>query len=107
MSTVNQPVAGQSMQINIEMPADLDAVYSNFALITHSPSELVVDFARILPNVPKAKVYARVIMTPMNAKLLLRALSENIENYEKQYGEIQTPNQGFTPPQQPIGFVKK
>jgi Protein of unknown function (DUF3467) len=107
MSTVNQPVAGQPMQINIEMPADLDAVYSNFALITHSPSELVVDFARILPNTPKAKVYARVIMTPMSAKLLLRALSENIENYEKQFGEIKTHDQGFLPHQQPIGFVKK
>jgi hypothetical protein len=107
MPTTNQPPAGQQMQINVELPADLDAVYSNFALITHSPSEVVVDFARILPNVPKAKVYARVIMTPMSAKLLLRALSENIENYEKQFGEIKTPDQGLAPPQHPIGFVKK
>lgn len=107
MSTINQPPAGQPMQINVELPNDLEAVYSNFALITHSPSELVVDFARILPNVPKAKVYARVIMTPMNAKLLLRALTENIENYEKQFGEIKTPDQGFGLSQQPMGFVKK
>jgi len=56
------------MQINIEFPADLEAVYSNFVVIAHSPSELVLDFARILPNVPRAKVYARVIMTPINAK---------------------------------------
>ncbi len=107
MTTANQPPAGQAMQLNIELPADLDAIYSNFALITHSPSELVVDFARILPNVPKAKVYARIIMTPMHAKLLLRALSENIANYEKQFGEIKTPDQGFAPHQQPIGFTKK
>ena len=106
MSTVNQPT-GQQIQINVELPSELEAVYSNFALITHSPSELIVDFARILPNVPKAKVYARVIMTPMHAKLLLRALSENIENYEKQFGEIKTPDQGFSPHQQPMGFVRK
>lgn len=95
------------MQINVELSPDLDAIYSNFALITHSPSELIVDFARILPNVPKARVHARIIMTPMHAKLLLRALSENIENYEKQFGEIKTPDQGFSTPQQPMGFVRK
>ena len=107
MASIQQPQPGQSMQINVELSPDLDAVYSNFALITHSPSELIVDFARILPNVPKAKVYARIIMTPMHAKLLQRALSENIENYEKQFGEIKTPDQGFSAPQQPIGFIKK
>ena len=79
------------MQINVELPADLEAVYSNFTMITHSPSELILDFARVLPNLPKAKVYARVIMTPMNAKLLLRALTENIGRYEAQYGEIIVP----------------
>lgn len=107
MTSAQQPTAGQTMQINVELSPDLDAIYSNFALITHSPSELIVDFARILPNVPKAKVYARIIMTPMHAKLLQRALSENIENYEKQFGEIKTPDLGFSTAQQPIGFVKK
>lgn len=107
MTSAQQPAAGQTMQINVELSPDLDAIYSNFALITHSPSELIVDFARILPNVPKAKVYARIIMTPMHAKLLQRALSENIENYEKQFGEIKTPDLGFSTAQQPIGFVKK
>jgi hypothetical protein len=104
--SINQPPAGQQMQINVELPAELDAIYSNFAMITHSPSEVVVDFARILPNVPKAKVHARILMTPISAKLLLRALSENIENFEKQYGEIKTPDQGFTV-HQPMGFAKK
>ena len=60
-------------QINIELPVDLEATYSNFAIINHSPSEIVIDFARLLPNVPKAKVHARIVMTPLNAKLLLRA----------------------------------
>lgn len=85
----------QAMQINIELPGDLEAAYANFAMITHSTSEIVIDFARILPNVPKAKVYARVIMTPINAKLLHRALGENLAKFEAQFGEIRTPEQGF------------
>jgi hypothetical protein len=103
---IGNPPNAQQMQINVELPADLEAVYSNFALITHSPSEVIVDFARILPNMPKAKVYSRIIMTPTSAKLLLQALTENIGNYEKQFGDIKTPDQGFSP-HQPVGFVKK
>ena len=83
------------MQINVELPGDLEAVYANFAMITHSPSEIVVDFARLLPNVPKAKIYARIVMTPMNAKLLHRALGENLTKFEAQFGEIKTPEHGF------------
>ena len=97
------PSQVQPMQINVELPAELDAVYSNFAMITHSPSEIVIDFARILPNVPKAKVQARVIMTPMNAKLLHRALGENLAKFEAQFGEVKTPEQGFDP-ERSIGF---
>jgi hypothetical protein len=93
----------QRMQIKVELPGDLEAVYANFALITHSPSEIVMDLARILPNVPKAKVYARIIMTPMNAKLLLRALKENLGKFEAQFGEIKAPDQGFAD-DRPIGF---
>ena len=89
-------------QMAIEIPANLEATYTNFALITHSPSEVVIDFARVLPNMPKTKVYARVLMTPMNAKLLLRALTENLGKYEAQYGEIVMPtnlaDQLFKPP---------
>lgn len=83
------------VQLNIELPADLEAIYANFAMITHSTSEMVVDFARLLPNVPKVKIYARIIMTPMNAKLLHRALGENLSKFEAQFGEIKTPEQGF------------
>ena len=93
----------QPMQINVELPGELEAVYANFAMITHSPSEVVIDFARVLPNVPRAKVYARVIMTPMNAKLLHRALGENLSKFETQFGEIKTPEQGFGT-ERPIGF---
>ena len=92
-------------RVNIELPKDLEAVYSNFALITHSPSEIVVDFAKLLPNVPNAKVYARIIMTPMNAKLLHQALGQNLEKFEDKFGEIKTPEHGFDG-DKPMGFRK-
>jgi hypothetical protein len=91
------------VQINVELPAQLEAVYANFAMITHSPSEIVIDFARVLPNVPKAKVYARILMTPMNAKLLHRALGGNLTKFEEQFGEIKTPEKGFGD-ERTIGF---
>jgi hypothetical protein len=106
MANQNQPPAAGRRSIQIELPADLEAVYSNFVLITHSPSEMIVDFARALPNLPKAKVYTRIIMTPMNAKLLHRALGENLAKYEEKHGEIKTPDQGFEPPIERIGFVR-
>jgi hypothetical protein len=82
------------MQINIEVPGDLEAIYSNFALITHAPSEVVIDFARVLPNTPKAKVHVRILMTPMHARLLLNALADNLAKYEAQFGEIKLPPGG-------------
>ncbi len=94
-------------QINIELPPDLDATYANFAMITHSPSEVIIDFARVLPNTPKAKVCVRMLMTPMHAKLLLMALSENLQKYEEQFGPIVIPQGGdlaqqlFRPPHPP------
>lgn len=101
--TPNQP-----QQINIELdPAQAEGIYSNLALITHSPAEFVIDFTRILPGVPKTRVYARIIMTPQHAKGLLKALEENIRKYEAQYGEIklhglqQSGRQfGFQPPEE-------
>lgn len=103
MSSREQP---QQRPIQIELPGDLEAIYSNFVMITHSPSELIVDFARVLPNVPKAKVYARIVMTPMNAKLLHRALGENLAMYEEKFGEIKTPDKGFDPHGERMGFVR-
>ena len=83
--------AAPAPQIKIEIPADLEGIYVNFALISHSASELVLDFARLLPNTPQAKVQARLIMTPINAKLLMHALGENLGKFEAQYGEIIVP----------------
>lgn len=82
-------------RVNVEVPADLEAVYANLAVITHSASEIIIDFCRLLPNAPKSKVYARVLMTPMNAKLLHQALGQNLEKYEAQYGEIKTPKADY------------
>jgi hypothetical protein len=76
-------------QINIELGEnEAEGIYSNLVLITHSPAEFVIDFTRVLPGKPKAKVYSRIIMAPQHAKSLLRALEDNIAKYEKQFGEI-------------------
>ncbi len=79
----------QPQQINIELgEKEAEGIYSNFAIISHSPAEFIIDFTRILPGVPKAKVFARMIMTPQHAKMLLGALRENVEKYEHTFGEI-------------------
>ncbi len=76
-------------QINIELPPEqAEGTYSNMAIITHSPAEFVIDFTRILPGIPKARVLSRVIMTPQHAKSLMLALDDNIKKYESQHGEI-------------------
>jgi hypothetical protein len=93
-------------QINIELgEKEAEGIYSNLAIITHSPAEFVIDFTRVLPGVPKAKVHARIVMTPQHAKMLLHAMSENIEKFEKKFGEIKIageipggPLMGFQPP---------
>ena len=79
--------------INVELPANLEPIYANFVLISHSPSEMILDFAQMLPNQPKVRVKARTVITPLNAKLLLRALQENLSKYEAAYGEIVLPRQ--------------
>jgi len=82
-------------QINIQLgEAEAEGIYSNLAVITHSAAEFVIDFTRMLPGVPKAKVYARIIMTPQHAKSLMTALQENIGKFEEQFGEIKTVGMG-------------
>lgn len=102
MPQANPPA---TTQINVELSADLEAIYTNFAIITHSPSEIVIDFARLLPGAPKAKVHARVVMTPLNAKLLLKALEDNLAKYEERFGEVRVPAEtGFEVQDRTIGF---
>jgi hypothetical protein len=80
-------------QINIELSEEIaQGVYSNLAIITHSNSEFVLDFIRIMPGLPKAKVKSRIIVTPEHAKKLFLALQENIAKYEVQNGTIKIDN---------------
>ncbi len=81
-------------QINIELSdEEAQGTYSNLAIITHSPAEFIIDFTRVVPGVPKAKVKSRIITTPQHAKMLLKALQENIEKYEARFGEIKIEGQ--------------
>lgn len=76
-------------QINIELSEEIaEGVYANLAMIAHSNSEFVIDFIRLMPGVPKAKVKSRVVVTPEHAKRLLMALQDNINKYEHTFGPI-------------------
>ncbi|NCP15861.1 DUF3467 domain-containing protein [bacterium] len=75
----------------LEVPADLRMVYANLVRIAHSPADLVFDFAHLLPGELKATVGARILMSPLSAKLLHRALTENLARYEASFGEIAVP----------------
>lgn len=76
-------------QISVELgDKEAEGIYANLAMIVHSPTEIVIDFARIMPGMPKTKVLSRIIMTPMHAKLLYKALEDNIKKFEKSFGEI-------------------
>lgn len=96
----------ENQQLEIELPEDVSqGIYSNLAVISHSSSEFVLDFIRVVPGVPKAKVKSRIILTPDHAKRLLAALEENIEKFEKMNGPVSVDNEnlGFLPPLGGIG----
>jgi hypothetical protein len=86
----------QGLQIELT-PDKAQGEYANFAIITHSSSEFVVDFARMLPGLQKAQVASRIIMAPEHAKRLLGALQENILRYERTFGPIKMPGQQGEP----------
>lgn len=82
----------QERQLEIELTdEEVNGTYSNLVMITHSPSEFILDFIAIMPGSPKAKVVKRMILTPDHAKRLANALIENIQKYEEQFGEIKEP----------------
>ena len=88
-------------QLNIEISEEVaDGIYSNLAIITHSNSEFVLDFVRVMPGVPKAKVRDRVLLTPQHAKRLMRALADNISKFEQVHGQIKDTEM----PQIPMNF---
>lgn len=92
--------APTEQQLEIELSEELaEGVYANLAIISHSQSEFVVDFVRMMPNIPKAKVKSRIIITPDHALRLMNALKENIARYEENFGSISE-----TAEQHPLGF---
>ena len=92
-------------QHGIELELDADVAqghYSNLAIISHSTSEFILDFAAVLPGLPKAKVKSRIILTPEHAKRLLMSLQENVARYESNVGRIE-----LIQPQAPMDFSHK
>ncbi|MFY7861912.1 MAG: DUF3467 domain-containing protein [Chitinophagales bacterium] len=91
-----------NQQIEIDLPQDMAyGVYSNLAIISHSPTEFVSDFIQLTPNTPKAFVRSRVIMAPENAKRFMKAMQDNIRKYEDMFGRIKDTD---TPPVYPNTF---
>ena len=89
-------------QLNIELSEEVaEGTYANLALIAHSSSEFVLDFIRMMPGTPKAKVKSRVILTPEHAKRLMLALQDNVVKYEEKFGKISSTNE---PPKFPMNF---
>ncbi|MFZ4544855.1 MAG: DUF3467 domain-containing protein [Saprospiraceae bacterium] len=89
----------QQNQFNVELSEEMaDGTYANLAVISHSPTEFVLDYIRVMPNMPKAKVVSRIILTPEHAKRLLQALADNVRRYEQQFGVINdNGGSGFPP----------
>jgi hypothetical protein len=86
MTTPAQPTGPK-----INVPEGTEPVYANLARISHSPADIVIDFAHILPGENTANIKSRVVMSPLSAKLLMRALTENLARYEAAFGEIKVP----------------
>ncbi len=95
----------KSQQLNIELSEEVaQGIYSNLAVITHSSSEFVVDFVRIMPGIPKANVKSRIILTPEHAKRLLMALQDNVKKYEAIHGPIKNIKPGSESMMPPMNF---
>tara|TARA_Y100000590_G_scaffold465269_1_gene637085 strand:+ start:540 stop:860 length:321 start_codon:yes stop_codon:yes gene_type:complete len=85
-------------QIKIELDDSIgQGEYVNFAIVTHSIAEFIIDFVRILPGIPKSKVKSRVVISPIHAKTFMKALNDNIKKYESKHGEIKIVNKSFSP----------
>lgn len=88
-------------KLNIELNEQTaEGIYSNLAIINHSISEFIVDFVKIMPGAPKAKVKSRIILTPQHAKRLAKALADNVQRFENAHGEIKD----YEQPPIPINF---
>ena len=86
-------------QLQIELKEEVaQGTYANLAIITHSSSEFILDFIRVMPGMPKAGVQSRIVLAPEHAKRLLRALEENIGKYERAFGRFRMPDEQTFPP---------
>ena len=86
-------------KVNIDLSEDIaEGIYSNLAIITHSHAEFIVDFVKMMPGAPKAKVKSRIILTPEHAKRLTKALNDNIRKFESMHGLIKESKDGGMPP---------
>ena len=93
----------KKQQFDIELNRDVaQGTYSNLSIISHSSSEFIVDFIRIMPGMPKAEVKSRIILTPEHAKRLLLALQDNVRRFEMDYGKINLPEGGSIAPMFPV-----
>ncbi|WP_282039789.1 DUF3467 domain-containing protein [Saccharicrinis aurantiacus] len=92
-------------QLNIELNDEVaQGTYANLAVITHSTSEFVLDFIRVMPGMPKAQVKSRVVVTPEHAKRLMRALQDNISKFESMHGPIKDIDGGGQAGNIPMNF---
>jgi hypothetical protein len=98
---MNGQPKGAPIRVELGDP-EAEGTYSNLAFVSHTASEFILDFARLLPGSPKAKVHARIIMTPQHARALVGALEKTIAKYEEQFGAIKM--QGQEGSARPIGF---
>ena len=102
-----KPKGPEQKKVTIDVPKELTAVYANVAFISHTPAEMIFDFAQVLPRTPRGKILSRVIMSPIHAKMLQRALAQHIATFERQFGVIRLPtnlaDQFFRFPQQDGG----
>ncbi len=95
----SNPGGPDGCRLSVELPADVaQGVYSNLVFISHSSSEFVLDFIRVLPGMPQAKVQSRVLLAPEHAKRLLLALQDNILKHERTFGPINLPGEQPLPP---------
>ena len=97
---------GAQRQIRVELPAHLSVTYANAAIVTQTHSEIVLDFVQVMPNAPQARIQSRIVMTPANAKLFLKALEENLSRFEEKHGEISLPPQPLSLADQLFGSMR-
>ena len=90
-SAKQPPQAGKQKRITVNIPKDLEATYANVAILSNTVAEIILDFGQILPHMPIAPIKARIIMSPIHAKMLHARLGQQVSNFEQQHGEIKLP----------------